>query len=82
MDMDKRVVMPGSLAAGVIRVFRSLLNERVEPVRLMRLVETLPLGPKRWIHLVECDGQSFLVAAGADNMSAPVSIDRLQRERL
>lgn len=42
--------------------------------RSLRHVETLSLGAKQKIHLLECEGQRFLVA---DGLSAPVPL--LQR---
>lgn len=37
----------------------------------LRHIETLSLGAKRNVHLVECEGQRFLVA---DGLSAPVPL--------
>ncbi len=36
--------------------------------RQLRLVETLPLGPKRSVALFELDGQRFLAGMGADGV--------------
>lgn|GEM_PF-5387251 len=45
---------------------------RRSPVRrTLRHVETLSLGQKRTIYLIECDGNRFLVT---DGMSAPVAV--------
>ncbi len=40
--------------------------------RALRHVETLALGGKRSVFLIECDGQRYLVA---DGMSAPVALE-------
>jgi len=40
--------------------------------RRLELLETLPLGGKRQLLLVACDGQSYLVGAGTDSVSAIV----------
>jgi hypothetical protein len=39
----------------------------------LRHVETLSLGPRRSLYLVECDGERFLIAAG-EGLSAPVPL--------
>jgi flagellar biogenesis protein FliO len=44
--------------------------------RSLRHVETLSLGPKRSLFLVECDGERFLVSAGGDALSAPVPLTK------
>ncbi len=44
--------------------------------RSLRCVETLQLGPKRSLYLVECEGQRFLVGAGSDGLSAPVPLNQ------
>jgi hypothetical protein len=36
----------------------------------MELIETLPLGGKRQLILIACDGRHFLVGAGADAVSS------------
>lgn len=53
----------------------ALLCVRKQPqTRLLKQVESLQLGPKRAVYLVECDGMRFLIAAGGDSMSAPVPL--------
>lgn len=37
--------------------------------RCMRLCETLPLGDRRYLALVEIDGRRFLVGAAANSLS-------------
>lgn len=49
---------------------RSLTQTRSHQ-KSLRHVETLSLGAKRSVHLVECEGQRFLVA---DGLSAPVPL--------
>ena len=34
----------------------------------MRLLETLPMGPKRHLYLVTCDGERFLVGTGPESV--------------
>jgi flagellar biogenesis protein FliO len=38
--------------------------------RRLQLVETLPLGGKRQLMLILCDGQHFLIGAGSDAVSS------------
>lgn len=46
--------------------FANLANARGE--RRMELVETLPLGGKRQLLLILCDGRRFLVGVGGDSV--------------
>ncbi len=45
---------------------------RTQPARHLRLVETLALGPKRSVALIELDGQRFLAGMGADGVTTLV----------
>ena len=63
---------------GLLRGWRS----RSEMQRKqLRLVETLPLGGKRQLMLVTCDGESFLIGGGMESvetivrLKAEVSLD-------
>ncbi len=51
--------------------------------RRMRVVETLPLGGKRSLFLVECEGKTFFVGCGGDAVNciypAPFEGDGLRR---
>ncbi len=38
--------------------------------RALRCVETLHIGPKRTLFLVECDGKRFLAGGGSDGINA------------
>ncbi len=40
----------------------------------MRVVETLPMGPKRHLFLVSCDGERFLVGGGAESVQTIVRV--------
>jgi hypothetical protein len=60
--------------AGVVswvqRALKRLPGQRLQK-KSLRHIETLSLGTKRAVFLIECDGQRFLVA---DGMSAPVPL--------
>lgn len=47
---------------------------RTQPARHLRLVETLALGPKRSVALLELDGQRFLAGMGADGVTTLVPV--------
>jgi hypothetical protein len=51
------------------------LRGRSRSERRLQLVETLPLGGKRQLMLIVCDGQHFLVGGGSDTVSSitPIS---------
>lgn len=59
----------GTIAARTLRGFR-----KPRAPRRLQLVETLPLGGKRQLMLIDCDGRSFLVGAGGDAISTVMPI--------
>jgi flagellar biogenesis protein FliO len=58
----------GATLLGRIRAAFSEVSIHRRPRRL-KLCETLSLGEKRLVVLIECDNQRFLVAATAQNIS-------------
>ena len=46
-------------------------GSRSSAARTLRHLETLPLGPRRSLYLVECDGERFLITAGGVGLGAP-----------
>jgi flagellar biogenesis protein FliO len=91
--MDAGSMNAGSRVAGSLRAshgagatlhwMRRLLERgmpvlaRSRAVRRLELIETLPLGGKRQLMLVACDGQRFLVGAG-EGVHSIVAIDRAE----
>lgn len=67
-------------ATSLLVRFRCLLRNgigsfgRAAIERRMELLETLPLGGKRQLMLVLCDGQRYLVGAGSDEVHAIVEM--------
>ena len=51
-----------------------LPGARVVKTPSLRHLETLALGHKRSVYLVECDGERFLIAAGGEGLSTPVPL--------
>lgn len=45
-------------------------GSRASSKRHMRLIETLPLGAKRQLLLVSCDGERFLVGTGPESVQS------------
>jgi Flagellar biosynthesis protein, FliO len=60
-----------TLVAAVRRMFLGRVG-----ARRMELVEALPLGGRRQLMLVVCDGQSFLIGAGSDGVHSIVGIQQ------
>lgn len=57
------------LAAWLVSTVRRLKEPAGRTARKhMRVVETLPIGVKKQLLLVSCDGERFLVATGADSV--------------
>jgi len=79
--MDAKRPVVGGLAGFVVEMVRrgraGLAAARVE--RSMKLVETLQLGGKRQLMLVSCDGQRYLVGAGADGVQSIVAVEEVRR---
>ena len=62
------------LAAWLLRMFRQRREQASE--RRMEVLETLVLGPKKHLTLVECEGRRFLVGGGADSVAAIIPVGR------
>jgi len=66
---------PQSLATWLIALFRKWRGLHVLQGKQMQLVETLPLGGKTRLMLVNCEGERFLVGAGAESVEAIVRLN-------
>jgi flagellar biogenesis protein FliO len=62
------------LAGWVLRLLGVWRSQRLTASRQLRLVETLPLGGKRQVMLVMCDGERFLVGGGSDSVQTIVRV--------
>lgn len=62
--------------AGIAGVVRQWWRTRADQPRQMRVTETLALGPKRSVALLEVCGEHFLVGMGADGVSTIVQVQR------
>lgn len=71
--------LPGGLAGWMLDALRRLRRESRPEVRLMRLLETLPLGGKRQLMLVSCAGEYFLVGGGPESLETIVRVRSLAR---
>lgn len=56
------------------RIARLLRQAGSTSGRTMRHLETLSLGRRHLLYLVECHGERFLIAAAGDSISAPVPV--------
>jgi len=70
---------PGGLAGWMLAALGRLRRESRPETRLMRLVETLPLGGKRQLMLVSCAGEHFLVGGGPESLETIVRVRSLAR---
>ncbi len=72
---DRPVV--GGLVGYVLDKVRRGRNglSRPKVARTLKLVETLPLGGKRRLMLVTCEGRRFLVGAGEEGVQTIVAVD-------
>ena len=46
-----------------------------QPRRRLNIVESLPLGPRQKLHLLECDGRRFLLLAGMGGTAQLLPLD-------
>jgi flagellar biogenesis protein FliO len=65
---------PQGLAAWLLRLLRNGRRLRDVSSRQMRVVETLPLGGKRLLMLVDCGGERFLVGGGTDSVQVIAAV--------
>ncbi len=66
---------PGGLTGWIFAWMRTGNLKRSSAQKEMNLLETLPLGGRRQLILIECSGERFLVGCGAENIHAitPIS---------
>jgi hypothetical protein len=76
-DVETEAVSPAErspLHRAIVRVVSLFGGEwagtRRSAKRHMRLIETLPLGPKKQLLLVSCDGERFLIGTGTDSVQS------------
>ncbi len=67
-------------AQGLAGVVGKWLRARTQPTKQMRLVETLTLGPKRSVALLEINGQQFLAGMGADGVSTLLQVSQSRED--
>ena len=65
---------PEGLAAWILRLWTARAKAMVAAERQMTLVETLSLGGRRQMMLVDCQGERFLVGCGADEVQTIVHV--------
>ena len=64
-----RAVPSPAASRGLAGVLLAWWHSRTAPTpRRLRLLETLPIGPKRSVALLELDGKRFLAGMGADGV--------------
>lgn len=67
-----------SFLRNLVRAFRRtpLARLTIRAGRRLRLRETLSLGDRRMVAILECDGKQFLLAASAQSISLLAPLDR------
>ncbi|AFL88129.1 Flagellar biosynthesis protein, FliO [Terriglobus roseus DSM 18391] len=63
-----------SLRSKLAKSAAGLIGSRRPSGHSLQIRETLSLGIKRQVFLIECDGQRFLITAAGDSISSPVSL--------
>ncbi|WP_433964243.1 flagellar biosynthetic protein FliO [Tunturiibacter gelidiferens] len=62
------------LAGWVLGLVRGWHGQRVSQQKKLQLVETLPLGGRRQLMLVTCEGESFLVGGSFESVETIVRL--------
>ncbi len=62
------------LVGWLLGSLRKVRNQRQTAAKQMHLLETLPLGGKRQLMLVECAGERFLVGGGLESVETIVRV--------
>ena len=63
------------VALFIVRRFRGGLSKHIHRTKRMRSVEDLALTPHQRLHLVEVDGQTFMIHAGKGHAATVVSVN-------
>ncbi len=66
---DSSLAAAGGWTQRISVIVQRALRVPAANTRRMKRVETLTLGPRKAVHLIECDGHRFLLA---DGLSTPV----------
>jgi flagellar biogenesis protein FliO len=64
----------GGLAGWMLGLLRAARREHKSTVRQMHLLETLSLGGKKQLMLVDCAGERFLVGGGLESVETIVRV--------
>ena len=59
----------------LVRRFRGGLSKHIHRTKRMRHVEDMALTPQQRLHLVEVDGQTFMIHAGKGHSATVVRVD-------
>ena len=79
----RRTASPGGLAGWLLECMRTWrAGHGRRPKRQLRVVETLALGAKRQLMLVQCEGERYLVGTGADSIDSIVRVGTESRGRI
>ena len=69
------------VTGGLLRHLFSWLNGRNSTVKQLRVLETVALGEKRLVAVIQADGQRFLVGGGPSGVSLLTSLEQVQKPR-
>jgi len=76
-EKEKRVAEPRQPGA-FARFFKALFGVRPRPEKQLRVSETVPLGEKRFVAVLQCEGRKFLIGGGSSGVSLLTSLDAIQ----
>lgn len=75
----KRAAGQTADSRGLLGRALSWLNGSCAPQKQLRVLETVTLGDKRMVAMIQADGQRFLVGGGPSGVSLLTPLDRIQK---
>jgi hypothetical protein len=74
-----KAVSPAETTLGFLGRAFSWLNGRCAPEKQLRVLETVTLGDKRMVAMIQADGRRFLVGGGPSGVSLLTPLDPCQK---
>jgi hypothetical protein len=72
---------PAMAPSGLLGRTLSWLNSRCSVPKQLRVLETVTLGDKRLVAVIQADGRRFLVGGGPSGVSLLTQLDQMQKPR-
>lgn len=74
-----KAVQPAATPRGLLSRVLAWLNGSCAPQKQLRVLETVTLGDKRMVAMIQADGRRFLVGGGPSGVSLLTPLDSIQK---